>query len=102
MKEGSAGVTPANHHANVNKRKASKDKLRAGPEQGEKHVMSKEPMVQGSNKDDEYKGEEGKNRKEREVGWNENFNIKLNHYEDEGRIEGEREGNVVDWEMKKG
>ena len=36
------------------------------------------------------------------MGWNENKNIKLKHCEDEGRREGEKEGKVVDWVMKRG
>ena len=69
----------------------------------EEHARNRgNPTEQGSDKEGEYKGEEGKNSEERGMGLNENSNIKLNHCEEERRREGEKERNVVDWDMKKG
>ena len=105
-KRTSVGVSPAKSYVNVNKGGlASKGKLWAGLDQEEEHMMnwsSKDLKEQGGEKEWEYNEEEGKNKEKRVIGLNENSNIKLNHCEEEGRREGEKEGNVVDWDMKKG
>ena len=114
-KKGDAGGSPATHHAEEHVREASKGKLGAGSDRRmeertsrrkavktEKKNGSKERTGQVNKKGWEFR-EEGKNNGEgRLMCWNENNSIKLTHFEDEGRREGEREGKVVDWVMKRG
>ena len=63
---------------------------------------SKERTGQLNEKGWEFREAGGKNGEGKLMCWNENNSIKLTQCEDEGRREGEREGNVVDWDMKKG
>ena len=62
----------------------------------------KEQRINEENKDGYKRKVPEEGDKEGVMGWNENNNIKLKHCEDEGRREGEKEGKVVDWVMKRG